>query len=67
MKWEGKIGPAFVVTLALAVLTGLGWYTDSRASQVWTERVVRLETQMIAVVHSTERIENKIDNIRNGK
>lgn len=67
MQWEGKIGPAFIVTLALAMLTGLGWLTDNRAAALWTERIVRLETQMASVLRTGERIENKLDLLKNAK
>lgn len=63
MQWEGKIGPAFVVTVALAVLTALGWFTDGRASVLWTERIVRLETQVQSIIVTNTRIENKIDTL----
>ncbi len=64
MQWEGKIGPAFIVTCGLAAMTALGWYTDSRAAGVWTERVVRLETQMQNVIATSIRIEGKIDALK---
>ncbi len=65
MQWDWRAGPAFIVTLVLAILTGLQWFTDNRASALWVERVVRLETQMLSVINSTARIETKLDTMKN--
>lgn len=62
MQWKGDVGPAFVVTLALAVLTAVGWFTDSKAAL--SERVAVVETQLKSIVNSVSRIETKIDNGR---
>ncbi len=64
MQWEWKAGPAFLVTLVLTLLTALGWFTDARSASQWTERIVRLETQMQTVLSTGARIENKVDTLR---
>ena len=66
MQWEGKIGPSFIVVLALAILSGVSWLTDGRAaaliaSAALSERVDIIETQLKVVTGTVARIENKLD------
>lgn len=59
MQWEGKIGPGFIVLLALAALTGAQWLFDSKANI--SERVAVIESQMKYLVSTVSRLENKLD------
>ena len=67
VKWRAEIGPGFIVTVGVLLLTALGWFTDGRSTMLWTERVVRLETQMIQVLQLGEKIDKKLDGLKNGR
>lgn len=62
MNWDGKINPTFVVTVALSVLTALGWLTDGKAAL--SERIAIMETQLKNLTGTVNRIELNLENRR---
>lgn len=58
LNWDGRVGPAFIVTLALALLTGLNWLSDSRAKS--SERLSVVENQITTIASSVKRIEDRV-------
>lgn len=53
MKWNGQIGPAFIVTVGLVVVQMLTLYSDSKAAL--SERLAIVETQIKFLVVSAQR------------
>lgn len=62
MQWDGKVGPSFIVVLALAGMQGLIWITDSKAGI--DRRVAIIESTLSYLSPRIERIEQKIDNLK---
>lgn len=54
-KWNGEIGPAFIVAVGLALIQGLTLYSDSKAAI--GERLARVETKM-ELLYRAARISN---------
>lgn len=58
-QWDGRIGPAFIMTLGLAGVTALNFFYDNRAALA--ERLVRVETTIFHLGETVKRVEYKID------
>ena len=62
MMWEGKIGPSFIIVVALAILNGVNWLNDGKS--VLSERIAVVETQLKSFGNSLTRIEQFMEQRR---
>ncbi len=53
MKWNGQIGPAFIVAVGLAVIQALTLYSDSKAAV--GERLAVVETKINFLIQTVNR------------
>lgn len=62
MKWDGKIGPTFLITCALIVAQTYSWAFGTNAAI--DRRIAIMETTLAFMTPRIERIENKLDTLK---
>ncbi len=61
MKWNGQIGPAFIVAVGLSVIQALTLYTDSKAAL--SERLAVVETKLnFLIIEANKKNQDRVGN-----
>lgn len=61
MHWDGRVGPTFIVTVGLALVSALFWLTDGKAAL--SERLAVVETTIGSISRTVGRLETKVDTL----